>query len=527
MAHFVLLYQFNSACSDKSQDLDDHQASAETSGMTWLIALLLFLQISPSLQNLYFTEQHSGKTENDFFNVKGKHGRYLLRQPTNELKTLFGHSIAIFQDGGTPALLIGAPKYVNRGGVFTCSLKTSSCKTLSLETPDNTRNTSLTDYGFLGGSVAATSVEGNAILLFCDHLFAFPEGDKRPQPAGLCNLRKASGEGRTLHLKPCAAFGCLSGFSTAIRAASRNITEKPLLVAIGQPNMEQMHGGVVLSAVRPSLKQAAFKYLYQTPNKEANCTGLAVVFGFKFGIEALFVSDGSTSPKVEVFIAKQNSWVNEKKLFPPQIPGTILGRFGFALATADFAPGASQKQSSLLVGDPFFSLPEKNLTNAGAVFLFCRQKVEPSVVFVGPQSDGQFGYSLAIVGDVNSDGIPDFAVGCPYCNDGRGSVLVFPGQRDCSPSPPISVLREPHLRGFGWSLAAGEDFDKNGSPDLVIGAALSNAVVIVYSRPTLHGKCVRKNDCHLVEGIEKPCEMVFSFHLDFKDYIPLGKIEVG
>ena len=85
----------------------------------------------------------------------------------------------------------------------------------------------------------------------------------------------------------------------------------------------------------------------------------------------------------------------------------------------------------------------------------------------------QFGHAVARIGDVDGDGIGDFAVGAPLSDatsaDG-GRVYVFYGGAPLSASPDL-VLESPVVGGrFGWALAALGDLDGDGRDDFAVGA---------------------------------------------------------
>lgn len=51
------------------------------------------------------------------------------------------------------------------------------------------------------------------------------------------------------------------------------------------------------------------------------------------------------------------------------------------------------------------------------------------LVLRGDESEyGRFGSSLAVLPDINADGLNDLAVGAPLENDGRGSIYIFHGE---------------------------------------------------------------------------------------------------
>ena len=83
--------------------------------------------------------------------------------------------------------------------------------------------------------------------------------------------------------------------------------------------------------------------------------------------------------------------------------------------------------------------------------------------------------TAAGIGDVNDDNCDDFALGSPDHNGGRGRVWFFHGS--CSGLPSMTQAMF-HTGGtfngagsrFGISIAGGEDFNLDGTDDVVIGA---------------------------------------------------------
>jgi hypothetical protein len=98
----------------------------------------------------------------------------------------------------------------------------------------------------------------------------------------------------------------------------------------------------------------------------------------------------------------------------------------------------------------------------------------PSASFTRPASPGtRFGWWVTQIGDLNGDGLGDFAVGVPGDPGGRGWVEVYFG-RAAGPytSPTFSLLpRDVNHLDFGVARAGAGDYDGDGFADLALGAA--------------------------------------------------------
>jgi hypothetical protein len=88
----------------------------------------------------------------------------------------------------------------------------------------------------------------------------------------------------------------------------------------------------------------------------------------------------------------------------------------------------------------------------------------------GETASENLGWDLTLAGDHDGDGHPDLFVGAPAQDDGRayllsgrdGSVLRTYGVREASAS-------------FGWYVARLDDLDRDGRPDLVVGAPFARS----------------------------------------------------
>lgn len=106
-----------------------------------------------------------------------------------------------------------------------------------------------------------------------------------------------------------------------------------------------------------------------------------------------------------------------------------------------------------------------------------------------PMSYAAFGYAVAAAGDVNTDGTPDLLIGA-FGQDGSGKAFLFSG----TDGQLLHTFRAPQPQlgaGFGWSVASGGDLNGDGVPDLIIGAFAQDGEGKVYVFDGHTGKLFR------------------------------------
>ncbi|MEV4418988.1 integrin alpha [Patulibacter sp. NPDC049589] len=129
-----------------------------------------------------------------------------------------------------------------------------------------------------------------------------------------------------------------------------------------------------------------------------------------------------------------------------------------------------------------------------------------AIRFDGAVAGDEAGKSVAKIGDVNDDAIPDYAISAPYAsNNGRqrsGTVYIVYGAAGASGSIDLGAL--PADRGYridgataedfaGWDVSAAGDVNGDEIPDVVVGAPgadgtvrtpISNgAAFVIFGRP--------------------------------------------
>lgn len=84
----------------------------------------------------------------------------------------------------------------------------------------------------------------------------------------------------------------------------------------------------------------------------------------------------------------------------------------------------------------------------------------------------------------------DLAVGAPYASPG-GRVYIFHGGKDGISTEASQIFGPENFRlgdqlnTFGFSISGGLDLDRNGYPDLLVGAYKSDRALYFRSRPII------------------------------------------
>lgn len=164
------------------------------------------------------------------------------------------------------------------------------------------------------------------------------------------------------------------------------------------------------------------------------------------------------------------------------IPGPTASSFGVSLVTFPDLDGDGS--DDFAVGAPRYNNGPGRAP--GAVLLYSGRTGSLIRTIVGRSLNESFGPSLADGGDPNSDGSHDLVVGAPvlsYAGPISGSVYFF----DMSTGVCTDSLSSPgNWPDFGSTVALLGDVDSDGVPDLAVGAptALNEGIVTIYSGQT-------------------------------------------
>jgi hypothetical protein len=113
----------------------------------------------------------------------------------------------------------------------------------------------------------------------------------------------------------------------------------------------------------------------------------------------------------------------------------------------------------------------------------------------GPAALDVLGQALAPLGDLDADGVPDFAIGAPMAasqgsfHEGAGYVLLVSGRSGRALRRIDGAIAR---GGFGFALAALDDLDRDGAIDLAIGAPHEPGGGAVYFVSSRSGAILRR-----------------------------------
>ncbi len=135
--------------------------------------------------------------------------------------------------------------------------------------------------------------------------------------------------------------------------------------------------------------------------------------------------------------------------------------------------------TDLLVGAPVSNVAS---TNAGAAYLALgpfdgtKALAESGAAFYGEADEDRAGHAVSGAGDLNADGFHDLLIGAHFQSDAgteAGKTYLFLGPIEGAHSvgeARASITGESASERFGASLTSVGDFDRDGDPDILIGA---------------------------------------------------------
>ncbi|XP_014233587.1 integrin alpha-PS2-like [Trichogramma pretiosum] len=456
-------------------------------------------------------------------------------------KSMFGYSVAEYRDKRAQGwLVVGAPKdrtdqfNVSRGGaVYKCDIyQDNACQPLGfdhesnnrIKSPNGTEPSQVIDQKsdqLFGATVAASTVDGGPILACAPkyHWFGISRQNtvaNLRDAIGSCRLLSSNDNGSTssVEFSPCRNNDtsghhrqgmCQAGMSAALTKDGKRLfigapgsyywqgqlfTGESRLRMLFVPQMIRSKDRNQADKLAPSMLSTG-----ERPAEEDNSyLGYSVAVGDFTGVlgesgVAVGMPRGANL-RGEVMLYDSTLRYHQK------VTGEQMGAyFGYALAVGDID---GDDRDDLIVTAPFYSHLNDELASdkieTGRVYVFYQgsgpDRFRKFHTRDGDSNRGQFGLSVASLGDIDLDGYGDFVVGEPYGGpENRGAVHIYRGTKDGVEEKASQVIHSEQLvqplQTFGWSVAGGLDLDQNKYPDLVVGAYESNAAAYFRARPVI------------------------------------------
>lgn len=221
---------------------------------------------------------------------------------------------------------------------------------------------------------------------------------------------------------------------------------------------------------------------------------LSVVKGGYISLElALTLSTGSSTDVGNLVMEIQNLEVVSAT--PTQaFDASQLFQFNGTTAFDIFGASVANIGDINADGVPDFvaGAPRTNANSIGFAVVFSGADGSQLLAFSGTNAGDNFGTSVAGVGDLNGDGVPDIAIGAPGATVENqillGTVFVYSG---ADGSLIHRLDGDTQTASLGGSVAAAGDVNGDGVPDIIVGASVASppgftavGSVLVYSGAT-------------------------------------------
>ncbi|XP_022084951.1 integrin alpha-8-like [Acanthaster planci] len=420
---------------------------------------------------------------------------------TGPADSLFGYSVALHRESGsTNVLLVGAPRAqtnqpgVERGGaVYRCPVMAEDCQQITFDSSGHEMDVFGDQFGsksnqFFGATLHSSGPDGPVVACAPRRVWTvddFNSSTTQRYLAGGCFVARNDFLDIT-EITPCEIPGddlgidfisyCQAGLSASISQDAE--------LLLGAPGSFYWQGQVI--SVNVNDPTATLYSRERSYSHDNYYQGYAVARG-RFGNGGVYAV---SEPRSTEFLGMVSIWNGSFILVDTIYGEQMSAYFGHSLAVTDVnADGLDD----LIIGAPMFVDPDNLIDKweVGRVYVYC-QVVDghftKTDVMTGTHPGGQFGFSVAAIGDVNKDGFNDVAVGAPFAGeDGSGIVYIFQGRRRGIKQTATQMLRpvdfDLDIVSFGTALSGGLDMDGNNYNDILVGAYKSSTSVLVRSRP--------------------------------------------
>uniref|UniRef100_A0A0G2JVZ6 Integrin alpha-V n=1 Tax=Rattus norvegicus TaxID=10116 RepID=A0A0G2JVZ6_RAT len=385
-------------------------------------------------------------------------------------------------------LLVGAPKanttqpgIIEGGQVLKCDCSSSRrCQPIEFDSTGN-RDYAKDDplefksHQWFGASVRSKQDK----ILACAPLYHWrTEMKQEREPVGTCFLQDGT---KTVEYAPCRSKNidadgqgfCQGGFSIDFTKVSQLISDQVAeIISKYDPNVYSIKYNNQL-ATRTA--QAIFDDSYLGSFSSSLTDFVSGVPRAARTLGMVYIYDGKNMSSLHNFTGEQ-----------------MAAYFGFSVAATDIN---GDDYADVFIGAPLFMDrgSDGKLQEVGQVSVslqrasgdFQTTKLNGFEVFA------RFGSAIAPLGDLDQDGFNDIAIAAPYGGeDKKGLVYIFNGRSTGLNSVPSQILQgqwaaQSMPPSFGYSMKGATDVDRNGYPDLVVGAFGVDRAVLYRARPVV------------------------------------------
>ncbi|XP_010217513.1 PREDICTED: integrin alpha-V [Tinamus guttatus] len=428
-------------------------------------------------------------------------------------------------------LLVGAPKanttqhnIVEGGQVLKCNWNSNrNCQPIIFDSTGN-RDFAPGDplefksHQWFGASVRSK----NDKILACAPLYHWrTETKQEREPVGTCYLLDGS---RAVEYAPCRstiidADGqgfCQGGFSIDFTKGDR--------VLLGGPGSFYWQGQLISDRVAEIVDKYdsriySTKYEDQLATRPASAAFDDSYLGYSVAVGD-FSGDGiedfvSGVPRAARTLGMVSIYNGKNMSSMYNFTGEQMAAyFGYSVAATDIN---GDNYTDLFIGAPLFMDrgSDGKLQEVGQVSI-CLQRASGGFQITklnGFEIFARFSSSIAPLGDLDQDGFNDIAVAAPYGGeDKRGLVYIYNGRASGVNSVPSQILEGQWAArtmppSFGYSLKGATDVDKNGYPDLIVGAFGVDTAVLYRARPVIRVTAALEVNPTILNPESKACSL--------------------
>uniref|UniRef100_A0AAQ4PDL4 Integrin, alpha V n=1 Tax=Gasterosteus aculeatus aculeatus TaxID=481459 RepID=A0AAQ4PDL4_GASAC len=439
----------------------------------------------------------------------------------------FGFSVDFFSPpNGKADVLVGAPRanttpsssVEERGAVYSCPWKTSTCQQLQFDITDDRKNTEGAQMEFKSKQWFGASVRSDGEhILACAPLYQWSTfGVSEREPVGTCYLKK---ESTVVEYSPCRSKAnspegqgfCQAGFSVDFLKNNR--------VVVGGPGSFYWQGQLISDDLSEIFSRFDSLYITQYENTLATKSAIAQYDDSYLGYSVTvgdFNDDGKEGEiRAFFYLLAARMIVTVYEAITPPLRLQMAAYFGHSVAASDVN---NDDWVDLLVGAPLFMDrgSDGKLREVGQVSVYLSRggfSFHPPQLLTGSEVYARYGSAIAALGDLDMDGYNDVAISAPYGGpDHHGVVYIHNGRPRGPDSSPSQVLQGRWASSympasFGYSMTGNTDIDQNGYPDLIVGVFGADKAVLYRARPVISVNATLDMTPQIINPEEKTCTL--------------------